>query len=106
MSHFGRIVAIVCVLAGSAQAHFILVAPSAIYNQGTAGDPQKTPPCGADGTQVATNAVTTVAAGSPLTIMINEVIPHAGHFRVALAHDVSSLPADPMTDSACSSNTI
>jgi uncharacterized protein (TIGR03382 family) len=103
--HLARIVVVVVVaLVGTAHAHFILNAPAADMQQSSAGDPQKIQPCGGAGT--ATNMVTTVEQGSQLTIMIDEVIPHAGHYRIALAPDMGSLPADPPTDTACSFTTV
>lgn len=44
---------------------------------------------------VPTNDVTEVEAGSMLTITIDERIFHPGHYRVAIANDLASLPDDP-----------
>jgi uncharacterized protein (TIGR03382 family) len=87
-------------LAGTAEAHFKLNAPAAALQQDGSGDPQKTGPCGGAGT--ATNAVTAVQSGTMLTISITETIGHPGHYRVALAQDMASLPAPPtVADANC-----
>ncbi|HUJ61310.1 MAG TPA: SCE4755 family polysaccharide monooxygenase-like protein [Kofleriaceae bacterium] len=81
-----------------ADAHFALQAPTAYSMQDSLGLPEKSAPCGqADpGTPVvATNAVTSFHTGDTITITINELIFHPGHYRVALAQDQSGLPADP-----------
>ena len=91
-----KIAAAVAVLlvAGTAHAHFKLVAPPTNIQQSEPyGDPQKTAPCGGAGT--ATNMVTTVQTGSTLTVTINETITHPGHYRVALAQTAAQLPPDP-----------
>jgi uncharacterized protein (TIGR03382 family) len=79
----------------AAQAHFKLDSPPAYSTQGSLGDPQKAPPCGPSGSFTPTNAVTSVKTGSTITIQISETIFHPGHYRVALAQDEASLPADP-----------
>jgi hypothetical protein len=79
-----------------ANAHFVLQSPSAMTEQNVLGDPQKAPPCGDDGSAVATGAVTTYQAGETITITIDETIYHPGHYRVALAvNDPSELPDPP-----------
>jgi hypothetical protein len=81
-----------------ADAHFVLEAPAADQVQDSSGLPEKSAPCGqADpgDPAVPTDAVTTVAEGGDLTVTINEVITHPGHYRVALAADPASLPAEP-----------
>ncbi len=78
-----------------ASAHFHLDAPPPSAVQSTTGDPQISAPCGPNGIGTPTNAVTTVMAGSTMTLTINETIDHPGHYRVALAQDASGLPVDP-----------
>src|SRR5437016_5120056 len=83
----------------AARAHFILQAPQSWAQQDALGMPEKSGPCGqADpGTPaVATNVVTTFAPGDTVTITINEVVTHPGHYRVVLSESgQSGLPADP-----------
>ncbi|MGV3622319.1 MAG: SCE4755 family polysaccharide monooxygenase-like protein [Archangium sp.] len=70
-----------------ALSHIKLSSPQSTMVQNTLGDPQKTAPCGGNGT--ATNAVTTVEAGSQLEVQWTETIGHPGHFRIGIARDVS-----------------
>ena len=78
------------------QAHFVLQSPAALTEQSAYGDPQKAPPCGDDGSAVATGMVTSYQAGDVVTITIDETIFHPGHYRVALAmNDISELPEEP-----------
>lgn len=91
----------VIVAAPVAQAHFKLDSPAVYSVQGSLGDPQKTAPCGPSGTAFTpTNDVTAVKTGSTLTITVTETIFHPGHYRVALAPDIASLPADPLVTAA------
>ena len=64
------------------------------------GVPEKSAPCGqADpgATPVATNAVTAFAPGDTVSITIMEVVPHPGHYRVALSTTgQTGLPGDPV----------
>ncbi|MDB4976024.1 MAG: hypothetical protein JWN48_4365 [Myxococcaceae bacterium] len=76
-------------------AHFILVAPQAVYTQDGFGSPQKAPPCGEEGTPKVSDKVTTYKPGDTVTITINETIPHPGHYRVALAQSPAELPPEP-----------
>ena len=88
----------VAAAAATASAHFILVTPGAYSKQDIDGLPEKSPPCGQSdpGTpMVAMPGETTYAAGDTITITIDEAIFHPGHYRVAVAQDVSSLPDDP-----------
>jgi len=84
-----------------ADAHFNLNSPASRSEQDLLGGPQKSAPCGLSDdpnvpdASVPTNAVTTVQTGSMLTISIKETVTHPGHYRVALAQDMASLPADP-----------
>jgi hypothetical protein len=100
--------AVVFVGPGRAHAHFKLDAPANWANQDSLGTPLKSAPCGQSdpgNPAVATNAVTRLMAGSTVTITITETVFHPGHYRVALAADQSSLPADPTahpdSNSAC-----
>lgn len=79
-----------------ASAHFFLEEPENWREQGTLGDPQKTGPCGDEGTAPMTGAVTAYRTGQTITIRFRETIFHPGHYRVALAtNDRSELPAVP-----------
>lgn len=80
---------------GLARAHFVLQSPPAVYDQGPLGDPQKAPPCGADGNELATGMVTAYQAGDTITVTINETIFHPGHYRIALVSDLADIPAEP-----------
>ena len=92
---------VVLLLSRVALAHFILQAPPAVFDQGILGDPQKAPPCGVDGTEVATSKVTTFEAGQTITITVNETIYHPGHYRVALGlNGPQDLPAEPTVTAA------
>ncbi|MDX2088474.1 MAG: SCE4755 family polysaccharide monooxygenase-like protein [Kofleriaceae bacterium] len=89
---------LVLLVATPAAAHFKLIAPKAMSQQNTSGDPQKTHPCGQDDQDdpwVPTSEVTTVRTGSTLTVTIDETVYHPGHYRVALARTMGELPADP-----------
>ena len=80
-----------------AMAHFVLRAPTSWRDQNVLGDPQKLGPCGDEGAAAATGAVTAFAPGETITITIDEVIFHPGHYRVALAvNDPSELPPEPV----------
>jgi MYXO-CTERM domain-containing protein len=82
-------------IATPAYAHFVLMQPQNWANQASDGTPEKTAPCGNEGTPVATNAVTEYRAGETVTIQIDERVPHPGHYFVSLAADQASLPKDP-----------
>jgi hypothetical protein len=104
---------LVALAAAPAYAHFVLKTPPAKYEQDLGGGPQKSPPCGqADDPMhppVPTNAVTTLQAGSTIDITIDEIITHPGHYRVLLAPNPESLPADPPVTAgtmACGSTVI
>lgn len=85
--------------AAPAYAHFHLDAPARNIVQDAQGNPQKTAKCGGTGT--ATGAVTAVQTGGMLTVTITETILHPGHYRVAIAQDEASLPADPTAGANC-----
>ncbi len=81
-----------------AHAHFYLRAPACYSAQDGLGLPEKSAPCGqADpgNPPVPTGDVTTVIEGGMLTVTIEERIFHPGHYRVSIATDMSSLPANP-----------
>ncbi len=80
----------------AASAHFFLEEPENWREQGTLGDPQKTGPCGDEGSAAETGAVTAYQSGQTITIRFRETIFHPGHFRIALAtSDRSELPPPP-----------
>jgi hypothetical protein len=93
-------------LAGSANAHFVLISPAASLVQDRLGDPQKIAPCGgvsanparggAANPGVPSGAVTTVKGGTNLPLMVQETVFHPGHYRVALARTAAQLPPDPV----------
>ncbi len=64
-------------------AHIKLTAPESFQVADFTGSPQKLEPCGGEGE--ATYAVTTVEAGSQLTVSWKETIYHPGHFRLSIA---------------------
>jgi hypothetical protein len=87
----------------TASAHFKLVTPEGAYTQSSLGDPQKGGPCGPTGDGgTATDKVTTVMAGSMLTLSLNETVFHPGHYRVSIAQDEAGLPAVPMVTTGAS----
>ena len=71
------------------------MSPSSTFEQGPLGDPQKAPPCGDNGTAVATGQLTAVQGGDIITITIDETIFHPGHYRIALALDDGIFPEEP-----------
>ena len=94
-----RITMVACLAFGAgvsttASAHFKLDAPASIAVQDAVGNPQKIPPCG--GPFTASNLVSTFQEGSMIDISITETVPHRGHYRVSIAQDIASLPADPV----------
>jgi hypothetical protein len=91
-----RAVLVMLLAAVPAHAHFILVAPDSWMSQDGAGGPQKVGPCGNEGGGTPTGEVTRFRPGDTISITIDEVIMHPGHYRVALAvDDRSELPAPP-----------
>jgi hypothetical protein len=88
--------AAVCLASLAAEAHFVLDAPASSWSQDAYGDPEKAPPCGADGSGKATGLVTALHPGDTVTISITEAIFHPGHYRVALGlTGPQDLPAEP-----------
>ena len=79
-----------------AHAHFILVTPDSWMSQDSLGTPEKLGPCGDEGGGTPTGNVTALHPGQTISVTINEVITHPGHYRVALAvNNRSELPAEP-----------
>ena len=93
------VLAVGLLLQGSARAHFVLQAPANWADQDGTGSPQKSAPCGQADPGVTANptgTVTAFAPGDSVTVTINEVVTHPGHYRVALSTTgQSGLPADP-----------
>jgi MYXO-CTERM domain-containing protein len=85
-----------CLAAASpAYAHFVLMQPSSWARLDGGGNPQKSAPCGNEGTPIATGAVIEYKTGDTIPITIEETTFHPGHYRVSLAKDQASLPDDP-----------
>jgi len=84
-----------------AHAHFLLQDPAS-YDvlDPVTGLPEKLGPCGNETPQTLTNVVTAFQEGQSITITIDEVVFHPGHYRVALAmtadHMQASFPDDPV----------
>src|SRR5438067_10904713 len=95
IASLGLAVLAVAAFATPARAHFTLTMPQSWDNQDGFGNPQKAAPCGNEGTPVATDAITGYMVGATITIAIDRTIAHPGHYRVSLAADQASLPADP-----------
>lgn len=95
------LVASCIVAAAPAYAHFKLDSPASRSVQDGLGGPQKSSPCGlSDVTQgsddsTPTNIVAELKAGGTVTVSITETVTHPGHYRVALAQDMASLPPEP-----------
>jgi hypothetical protein len=117
MSGIRTVLVAACVgmLAMPAYAHFKLNAPTSRSEQDGLGGPQKSAPCGLSDVSATaddstpTNVVSTLKAGSMVSISINETIFHPGHYRVQLAQNIASLPADPPVtagSTACGSTVI
>jgi len=100
-------VALLVLLPHAASAHFVLRSPASWRIQDADGNPQKTGPCGDEGTAAPSGIVTAFAPGDTVTITIDETIFHPGHYRVALAvADRSELPDEPPVtpgETACGS---
>jgi Lytic polysaccharide mono-oxygenase, cellulose-degrading len=74
----------------AAEGHTKLTAPPDWLVTDSLGDPQKEGPCGSTaGTP--SNAITTVQAGSKLTVRWTETVYHPGHWRIAIASDRTQL---------------
>ena len=74
-------------VSSSSLAHIHLDAPGSFQTLDALGNPQKTEPCGGAGTP--SGVVTTVMAGSQLTVSWRETILHPGHFRIGIARQQS-----------------
>lgn len=87
--------------ATSALAHIKISAPLSFQVLDNLGNPQKTAPCGGAGT--ASNVVTTVTAGSQLTVTWNETVYHPGHFRISIAPNMNQFvtPTPVVTSNNC-----
>jgi hypothetical protein len=95
-----------------AEAHFVLVSPTSwsVPVKGQPDMPEKLGPCGNEGfATLALNdagqpIITAFQEGGMITVTINEVVPHPGHYRIALALDwadagdkvQAGFPPDPM----------
>ena len=96
------VVVVSCIVAAApADAHFKLDSPASRSVQDALGGPQKSSPCGeSDVTQgsddsTPTNIVVGLKEGGTVTVSITEEVTHPGHYRVALAQDMASLPPEP-----------
>ena len=87
----------------AARAHFILQAPPAWWSQDASGVPEKLGPCGNEGGGSATGTVTAFQPGQTITVTVDEVVFHPGHYRVALSvNSRSELPAEPIVTATSS----
>jgi hypothetical protein len=89
---------LLAVLAPRSEAHFILQAPASWMPQDSEGVPEKLGPCGDedDDAMAPTGIVTAYKVGDTITITVNEVIFHPGHYRISLGNPSrSDLPAEP-----------
>jgi MYXO-CTERM domain-containing protein len=75
-----------------ALAHFVLQAPASwSVDSPTSGAPEKLGPCGNEGTPVPAvddagrPVITAFQEGQTITVTIQEVVPHPGHYRIALS---------------------
>jgi hypothetical protein len=78
-----RFLLVLCLLAPPALAHIKLTSPGSFQVTDAFGGPNKSAPCGGAGT--ASGIVTTVEAGSTLTVTWGEPVFHPGHFRISIA---------------------
>src|SRR5580658_815948 len=105
-----------------ASAHFDLIAPASwsVDDPGT-GMPEKLGPCGNEGTPVLAKddagrpIITAVQEGDMITVSIEEVVFHPGHYRISLSTDwadagdtvQAGFPPDPVvTPGATNSGTM
>lgn len=85
------------------RAHFILQQPPSWMSQDSVGAPEKLGPCGDEGGGTPTGTVTAFQQGQTITITVNEVVFHPGHYRVALSvNSRSELPAEPVVTATTS----
>jgi MYXO-CTERM domain-containing protein len=76
-----------------------MMQPTSLAAQGDLGLPQKSAPCGQTDTgytPVPTGVMNTYYQGQKIPLTVQEVIYHPGHYRIAIAADQNSLPADPV----------
>ena len=98
-SSYALVVAVAAALSttGTARAHFALQSPASWMSQDTAGAPEKLGPCGNEGGGTPTGTVTPFHPGDTVTITVNELIFHPGHYRIVLSTTgQSGLPAEPV----------
>jgi len=90
-------------VASSALAHIKLDAPPNFQVVDALGSPNKQAPCGGAGTP--TGIVTTVEAGSTLTVQWTDTIYHPGHYRISIAPDAGDIvtPTPVITNNNCES---
>ena len=100
-----RTIFLLSLLALPALAHVKLTLPANFQVTDALGSPNKSEPCGGAGT--ATGAVTTVMAGSQLTVSWTEPVFHPGHFRIGIARNpsdfVTPIPVLTNNNTNCSS---
>src|SRR3954453_22891635 len=95
MRKFGLLLPLLC-LSAPASAHFVLEAPECARSQDALGSPQKLGPCGDEAGGTPTGKITAFQSGQMITLTIDEVVFHPGHYRIALAkNDRSELPPEP-----------
>jgi len=87
---------------GRAAAHFVLKTPANWMVLDSSGGPQKIGPCGNETPGTPSNAVTPYQPGDTVTIQLDEVVFHPGHYRVALAPTQNDLPAEPVVTPSAS----
>ncbi len=93
---FGSVIAL-ALIAAPADAHFVLQTPACWSSQDALGSPQKVGPCGNEAGGTPSGIVTPYQPGDMVTIKLNEVITHPGHYRIALSvNDRSELPPEPI----------
>jgi uncharacterized protein (TIGR03382 family) len=83
-----------------ASAHYTLMDPPNWTNLDSIGSPQKTPPCGNEGSPADNGSITAYKVGQTVNITIKEDITHPGYYRVFLAQNQAGLPADPVPPGA------
>jgi hypothetical protein len=83
-----------------AEAHFHLLWPEPWVVEDALGDPQKTPPCGNEGTPVLTGSVSRFRAGQTITVRWVDTVYHPGHFRISLSADRSQFHDPAVTTQA------
>ncbi|HXU82984.1 MAG TPA: SCE4755 family polysaccharide monooxygenase-like protein [Polyangia bacterium] len=77
-----------------ASAHIRLDMPPSFQVQNSAGDPQKSGPCGGPGTK--SNVVTNFHAGDTVHFEWTETLAHGGHYRFAIGlKGEADVPPDP-----------